>query len=137
MQWSDVIAVPSRKILREFSGLWLIFFTGLAGWRVWHGNTGRVTVALAVVGVVLGVIGLLQPRVMRPIYTGWMIVAFPIGWVVSRVMIAVMFFGIITPFAYVFRMMGRDALRLRRPQTTSHWLPKAATSKVEDYFRQS
>ncbi len=137
MQWSDALAVPTRKLLREFSGLWLVFFVGIAGWRAWHGDEGRLTIALAGIGVILGVIGLVQPLIMRPIYTGWMIAAFPIGWLVSRVMIGVMFFGLMTPFALAFRAMGRDALRLRRRNVTSHWVTKTTAAKSEEYFRQS
>ena len=33
MQWSDVIAPPSPKKLRQFAGLWLVFFAALGVWR--------------------------------------------------------------------------------------------------------
>ncbi len=47
---------------------------------------------------------------MRWVYIGWMILAFPIGWTVSQVMLAVMFFGLFTPIGLVFRLIGRDPL---------------------------
>ena len=137
MQWSDVTAVPKPKLLRQFAGLWLLFFCGIAAWRAWHGQVDTRTEAIAALGLVIGALGLVQPAAMRWIYTGWMILAFPIGWTVSRLMIGVLFFVLFTPVALVFRLMGRDALRLRRSEVTSYWTPKASPANVKDYFRQS
>ena len=33
MQWSDIPFDPSRKTLRQFAGLWLVFFGGMALWQ--------------------------------------------------------------------------------------------------------
>jgi len=67
-----------------------------------------------------------------------MVAAFPIGWVVSRLILSTLFFGIFTPVAFVFRLVGRDALqRYRRPQQDSCWIPKATATDPRSYFRQS
>ena len=44
-----------------------------------------------------------------------MVLAFPIGWTVSQVMLAMMFFGLFTPIGLVFRLIGRDPLHRARP----------------------
>ena len=85
MQWSDVTKSPSEKMLRQFAGLCLVVFGTLAAWRWFSGNTGIWTQVLAAFAVVVGVTGLLVPKAVKPIFVGWMIAAFPIGWVVSRV----------------------------------------------------
>src|SRR5262245_45119203 len=122
MQWSEVTARPSPRTLRQFAGLFLIVFAILAGLRVWRGDTGTATVVLAVVGVVVGVLGLIRPEAIRYVYTGWMIAAFPIGWTISRVIVTVLFYVVFTPFALVFRLTGRDALRLHRHRLTTYWM---------------
>ena len=137
MQWSDVIAVPKPKILRQFAGLWLLFFCGVAAWRAWHGHVDLRTALGAVAGVVIGVLGLVRPSAIRPIYAGWMIAAFPIGWTVSRLMVLLMFFVVFTPVALIFRMIGRDALQLRRPQGSSYWSVKSGAGPAKGYLRQS
>ena len=40
-----------------------------------------------------------------------MVLAFPIGWTVSQVILAVMFYGLFTPIGLVFRLIGRDPLQ--------------------------
>jgi hypothetical protein len=136
VDWKDVIARPKPKVLRQFAGLWLIFFGGLAAARVWRGHADAAAMGLAALAVVIGVLGLIRPQAVRFIYTGWMIGAFPIGWTVSQIMLAVLYFVVFTPVALVFRLMGRDSLKLRRPGGASYWTVKPRAAKAEDYFRQ-
>jgi hypothetical protein len=136
MQWSDVVAKPSRKLLRQFAGLWLVFFPLLAALRVWRGHADNWAIGLLAAGLVVGLAGLIKPELMRPIYSGWMIAAFPIGWTVSQLMLVVLFYGVFTPVGLVFRLMRRDALSLRRKATSSYWVKKPAAARAEDYFRQ-
>ena len=46
-------------------------------------------------------------------------------------------YGIFTPMALVFRLIGRDALARRRVNAQTYWAPKAAPTDVKSYFRQS
>jgi saxitoxin biosynthesis operon SxtJ-like protein len=124
-------------MLRQFAGLWLLFFVGMAGWRAWRGHVDLRTELTAVVGLGIGAVGLWQPGAVRFIYTGWMIVAFPIGWTVSRLIMAAMFYGVFTPVALVFRLIGRDQLHLRRHQVRSYWATTSRPPNVGEYFRQS
>ena len=127
-----------QKMLRQFAGLFLVVFLGLAGWRVWRGQADQWAAALAALAVVVGVVGLVRPSAVRLIYTGWMIVAFPIGWTISRVALAIVFYGVITPVALFFKLTGRDELRLRRAERrASYWKPKPGPEDVREYFRQS
>ena len=138
MQWSDVIAPPPEKLLRQFAGIFLVFFLGVAGWRVWQGHADTWAVVLASMALAVGLVGLVRPSAIRFVYTGWMIVAFPIGWTVSRVALAIVFYAVITPVAFVFYLMRRDDLQLHRGEKgASYWKPKPSPESVRDYFRQS
>jgi Saxitoxin biosynthesis operon protein SxtJ len=136
MQWSDVIASPKPKLLRQFAGLWLIVFPLLAALRVWRGHADNWAIGLAVAGVVVGLVGLVKPEAVRPIYSGWMLAAFPIGWTVSQLMLLVLFYLVFTPVGLVFRLIRRDALSLRRRDVSTYWAVKPGAARVEDYFRQ-
>jgi hypothetical protein len=136
MRWSDVTARPSPSTLRQFAGLCLIVFGIFAGLRVWRGDTGTVTMAIAGAGAVIGVLGLIAPEAVRWIYTGWMIAAFPIGWTISRVIVTALFYLVFTPFALVFKLVGRDALHLKRRQSASYWTPSERVDRIENYYGQ-
>jgi hypothetical protein len=136
MQWSDVTKAPPEKMLRQFAGLWLVVFGGLALWRYWHGQTGTWTDVLAVMAVVVGVSGLVRPALVRPIYSGWMIAAFPIGWTISHIALGLVFYVVFTFVGLIFRLMGRDALHLRRGAGTSYWTEKPEGRSGDEYLRQ-
>jgi hypothetical protein len=137
MQWTDVIKPPSARTLRQFAGLFLVCFLGLAAWRWFTGRQDNWTIGLAVMAVVVGCAGMAVPALVRPIYTGWMVAAFPIGWTVSRLVLGTIFYVVVTPIALLFRVMGRDALFLRRRPATTYWMTKAQSRSSAEYMRQS
>jgi hypothetical protein len=125
-------------MLRQFAGLWLVVFGGLSAWRYWQGQAGVWTDVLAVVAVVVGVAGLVRPGLVRPIYSGWMIAAFPVGWAISHIALGVVFYVVFAFVGIVFKLMGRDALRLQRRQRASYWTGKvsARSAKTRCQFRE-
>ena len=136
MQWVDVTATPSEKTLRQFAALWLIFFVSIGAWRAMHQPHGFGMVLVAL-GLVVGTLGVARPVAIRWIYTGWMMAAFPLGWAISQIMLAGLFYGVFTPVAATFRLIKRDSLRLRRRENEeTYWMPKPGTSDPRDYFRQ-
>jgi hypothetical protein len=137
MQWSDIQFRPPIKTLRQFAGLWLACFGGLAVWEGVVREHTNLAVTLAVLALTIGPVGTIWPRVMRPIYVAWMVLAFPIGWTVSQVILALMFYGLFTPIGLIFRIIGRDPLhRARRPGLESYWSPKATPADPRRYFKQ-
>ena len=137
MQWSDVTATPSRKMLRQFAGLFLVVFVTLAAWRAYWTGVDTWTLTMAGGGLVVGLIGLAWPPAIRWLFTGWLIAAFPIGWTVSWLVLSLLFYGLFTPVSLVFKLMRRDALLIQRPKTSSYWLAKSPPAGSASYFRQS
>jgi hypothetical protein len=64
-----------------------------------------------------------------------MALTMPIGLVVSRLLLGVLFFGLFTP---VGQLLGRDALARRYiPEQGSYWEPKPGAADIRSYLRQS
>src|SRR5262245_26479209 len=101
MQWSDISFAPPSRILRQFAGLWLIFFGGLACWQGFLEGNQTAALVLAALALAVGPLGLLRPQAVRPLFVAWMVLAFPIGWAVSRVLLAFLYYGIFTPVGLV------------------------------------
>jgi len=128
---------PSDRILRQFSALWIIFFGGLASWYELAHLRHTLAISFAILAVTFGPLGLIRPRAMRPVFVGWMTLVLPIGWVVSRVIMALIFYGLFTPTAVLFRLRGRDELRLRpQPQGSTRWQQRESTKSNTQYLRQ-
>ena len=137
MRWSDLPLKPSSRTLRQFAALWIIFFGGLATWYGFGRGSNTAATVLAVLAVTVGPVGLVAPAAMRPIFVTWLIVGFPIGWTISRVLLLALFFGVMLPVALIYRLRGRDTLRLAKPGSQSTlWLPKPRADNAASYFRQ-
>ena len=137
MTWTDIDFDPADRVLRQFAGAWLVVL-GALGANQWllRGNA-RVGLVLVVVALVIGTVGLLRPKSVRWIFVAATVAAFPIGWVVSQVMLLVMFIGVITPVALLFKLQGRDRLWRKRPSgQQTYWKPKATMRDVRRYLRQ-
>lgn len=134
MRWADVSFTD--RTVRQFAGLSLIVFGGLALWQgLVHGNL-LAAILLSALALTLGPLGLIRPGWIRPVYWVWMAAVFPIGWAISHLVLAVLYFGLFMPLALVFRLRGRDALQRRfQPELASYWQEREQ-SEVPRYFRQ-
>jgi hypothetical protein len=128
---------PTDRMLRQFSGLWIVVFGAAAGLQEFQHARHVPALTLAALAITIGPLGLMWPRAIKPIFIAWMALAYPIGWVVSRVVLGIVFHGLFTPVALIFRAIGRDALRLKpRPEAATFWLPKARAVDKAQYLRQ-
>jgi hypothetical protein len=137
MQWSDVQFDPTTKTLRQFGGLCFVFFGGLGLWEALGRGHASLGAGLGGAAVAGGLLGLVRPGLLRWIYIVWMVLAFPIGWTVSLVTLAIMYYGLFTPIGLVCKLIGRDPLeRARRPEVETYWTPKPTPTDPGRYFKQ-
>jgi hypothetical protein len=89
-------------------------------------------------GATLTLAYLLVPVWRHPIFVGWMYATYPMGWILSHVVLLIVFFLVIVPFGLVARLARRDLLARRLDRSApSYWTPRQPTSDVRRYFRQS
>ena len=89
------------------------------------------------VALLSGLFSVVAPAANRFLYVGLMVVAFPIGFVLSYVFMGLIFFVILTPIGLFFRLIGRDPLRRRFDRkAVTYYVPHRETAGVERYFRQ-
>jgi hypothetical protein len=137
MKWSEIPFTPTTKALRQFAAAFLVFFLAFGVYQYLARERHDLGMALGALAVVVGLLGLVKPSAIRWLFVGWMMLAFPIGWVISQFMLVLMFYGIITPVAVFFRIRRRDLLcRKPVPERASYWTPKQTPQDVRSYFRQ-
>jgi hypothetical protein len=136
---------PSDRQLRQFGGVALLalpliafLLSGrpdIASWQPWQ---TLVIGGAAAVGALLAIAGWFWPQAIKPVFIGACLLAFPIGMVISEIILLVIYLVIFTPVAILFRLLDRDALerQIHRDQS-SYWQPKKAAAGIRSYFRQS
>jgi hypothetical protein len=134
----DVNWNPSRRDLRQFGAIWFPLFAAIVGVTVLR-RTGSWPMASAAwsLGALGLVVGLATPARLKPIFVGWMVLAFPIGWVMSLVFLGLTYFAVFTIVALAMRLARYDPLARRwSPSATTYWTPTEDRTPAADYFRQ-
>ena len=63
-----------------------------------------------ITGVLYGLATFL-PQSLEPIYNNWMKVAQILAWINTRVILGLIFFLIVTPMAFIMRLVNRDSMK--------------------------
>lgn len=138
---------PSRETLRQFGWIALAGFLGIAA-LAWTESLvfsfGLGSARPWVAGVCAGLAGfaalasLVYPPANRWLFVGLSVVTYPIGYVVSHVLLGALFFGMIAPAGLLMRAFGSDPMQRRYdPDQRSYWSPARAARSRDSYFRQS
>jgi hypothetical protein len=128
---------PTPKDYQVFALALALFFLALQ--LVVGIGLGSTAAAWAIAGAGFALLALLAlvPAARRPLYLGWIYAFYPLGWVVSHVVLAVVYYGVFTPIGLVSRLAGRDPLALRRvPGETSAWVDREPEVDAGRWFRQ-
>ena len=137
---------PDARTLRQF-GFIAFFGFGFVAALAWFEllvfafglGAARPIVAgaFAALAVISALLSLVYPKANLPIYLGLTIVAYPIGFVLSYVIMGTLFYLLITPVGLLFKLIGRDPLNRRfDPEAPTYWTSVAGPRARESYFRQ-
>ena len=137
---------PDARTLRQFGWIALVGFGLLAlmasqGWLVFgylaEGTRGTVAMVLGALAGVSALFSLVFPKANLPIYVGLTVLAFPIGFVLSYVIMATLFYVVIAPIGFLLRLFGQDPMDRRLlPAAKTYWIDARPERPRESYFKQ-
>ena len=89
-------------------------------------------------GLVFILSGLVIPRILKPIQKIWLTMAVIIGWFMTRVILSILFYFVLTPIGLILRIFGKKFLELKYEKSQqSYWNYREAKEfKKIDYERQ-
>ncbi len=122
------IKAVGRRELGRYGVTMCVALAVLAGLVWWAGRPAAVW--LAAVSALFLAAGLAAPTVLGPIYRVWMGFAAVLGYFMSRLILTVLFFTVITPTGLIMRLLGKDILNraFPGPRAETYWIPRG-----EDY----
>ncbi len=137
---------PDKHQLRGYGWIGLVAFGLLGAWVWWkHAlfvqmqpqTAQTVAKVLWAVAGAHGLLALVAPVALKPVYLGLMLVTMPIGFVVSHVVIFLTFFGIFLPVGLIMRLFGYDPMHRSFDRAArTYWIPREPVTDVKRYFRQ-
>jgi len=82
-------------------------------------------------------LGIIIPILLKPIYILWMTFAIVLGWVMTRVILSLVFYLIMTPIGLLTRLLGEDFLALKKSNSESYWNNRNRNYETsQDYEKQ-
>ncbi len=127
---------PDARELRRFAVAMLVGFSLVGLFSTWRsGGIATASIILWGVGLVLAFAAFI-PHLNRLTYLAVYLPASIMGYVVSHVMLALMFFFVITPLGVVLRLMGKDLLQLGGNREQSRWNRVNGVKNEDSYYRQ-
>lgn len=128
---------PDRKTLGEFSELAMFFLGMVASPLAYLRGRPALAAALWIAAVACRLLGAWRPMRLRPVFLGLTLATWPIGWLVSHLTLALLYYGVITPIGLVLRLTGRDPMTRRFDRNApTYWEPYNPDRGMDRYLRQ-
>lgn len=127
-------SIPTLPSEKKFGLFMSSIFFGLAIYAYFQGSTIGALVPALIAGL-LCAFALVVPNRLSRLNQLWFHFGLLLGKLVSPVVLGVMFFLLITPVAIFTRLLGRDALRLKRHSDNSYWINRTPPGPSSDSFK--
>ena len=125
----------TKKELRGFGitiGIIFLLITGFLFFK----EKESFQIFLYIGGFFIG-LGLILPRILKPFYLIWMTFAVILGWVMTRLILSILFYSLITAIGFLARIFGKDFLNLNSTDYESYWNLRDRERELnQDYEKQ-
>lgn len=126
---------PNRRDLRYFAvtlAMVVILFVLILLLAGKYQTAGR----FAVIGLAVSALCHLIPSFGRVVYLPWMAVTYALGRIISPIVTAIIFYLLVTPIALINQLMGKDRLRLKKPENASSYFIDHTDAQDKESMRR-
>jgi hypothetical protein len=125
--------IVSRSQLRRFA--WCVsLILAMAAWRL---NASVESGLLKAAAGAVFALGTLWPAALTMPHRVLMVVTYPVRWMANWMLLAVVYYGVLTPVAFCVRLWRPDGLQCRvDTDATTYWQPRAKVVERGSYYRQ-
>ena len=98
-------------------------------------NGGIIRYWSLVLSILFLILGLLNSNILTPLNKLWFKFGIFLGKIVSPLIMGLIFFLVVTPIAFIMRLLGKDVLNLKYNNNNSYWIEKVGPkSKMKNQF---
>ena len=133
----EIKNIKSEKSdLRKFGIAIGTIFLIVAGFFFWKENESFQL--FLTIGITLFAVGIVIPVILKPVYWVWMVFATVLGWFMTRVILSLLFYVILTPIGLIARLFGKQFLDLKQNHSQqSYWnIRTVEASNTQNYEKQ-
>ena len=109
-----------NKAIRDFGiliGLILLIIAGILFYKERESYELIILLGIAFIGIGLG-----MPIILKPFYSVWMYFAVVLGWLMTRLILGLLFYIVVSPIGFISRLFGKEFLDLKTSSLNrSYW----------------
>jgi predicted membrane protein len=111
--------IPSN---RSFGILFFFVFLIISLWPLLYQENLRLwSIPISLIFLFLGIF---NSKILTPLNKVWMKFGLFLGNVISPIVMAIIFFGVVTPTGLVLKLFKKDVLKLKKNNSSSYWIEK-------------
>jgi hypothetical protein len=103
--------MKSQSSNRSFGLLFFIVFIVVGLWPVIKGETANIYLIL--ISLFFLIFGLINSKILSPLNKAWIKLGEILGLIIAPIIMALVYFIILTPISLIVRMLGKDLLGLK------------------------
>ena len=127
---NDKIEISSN---RSFGIIFFIVFLLIAIYPLIKNEELRIW--SLIIAIIFLILGLLNSKILTPLNKLWFKFGLFLGKIVSPMIMGMIFFLVVTPIAFLMRIIGKDLLNLKFNKNKTYWIEKKGPkSKMKNQF---
>ena len=124
----------SKRDIRSFGITMGIILFIISGLLLYHDKESYQLIAI-IASTFIG-LGFIIPLILKPFYFVWMTFAAILGWVMTRLILSLVFYLIITPIGLLTRLLGEDFLALKKVKSDSYWNYRDSSEELNQNYEK-
>jgi hypothetical protein len=98
-------------------------------------NQGEIRVWSILISLLFLILGIINSKILTPLNKVWFKFGIFLGKIISPIIMGVIFFLVVTPIAFLMRMLKKDLLNLKYNKNSTYWIKKnEPKSKMKNQF---
>ena len=114
--------IKNKTTNRSFGIVFFIVFLIVSLWPLL--NNDQIRYWALFVSILFLLLGIINSKVLTPLNKIWFKFGILLGKIVSPVVLAIIFFLVVTPTGLIMRMLGKDLLNLKKNKNKTYWIKK-------------
>ena len=114
----------------------IVFFTVFLIIAIWPLLNGyEIRYWSLIISIVFLLLGILNSKILTPLNKIWFKIGILLGNVISPIVMSIIFFLVVTPTAFIMKILGKDLLNLKKNTKNSYWIKKQnQNSRMKNQF---
>ena len=118
---------------RSFGIVFFVVFLLIAFYPL--SNQADIRIWSVIISLIFLFLGLLNSKLLTPLNKIWFKFGIFLGKIVSPLIMGLIFFAVVTPIAFLMRILKKDLLNLKFSKNNSYWIEKSGPkSKMKNQF---